>query len=222
MADIEKPTLKTTINDRIAANTSLVAGVIPGFGGLISHAITQIIPDLKLDRIEQFLKYLDHNVSRIDSELKWVKGHLESEEGLDLFEDAVVQAGRAISDERKQRLASILSRSFSREDLKYAESKKILNLLRELTDQELIFMYYYSKPLTMGSKFHNDLTEQYPELLEPVSKSFDTPQKDIDRGALQDSYRNTLTRLGLLDEKRLSPLGKLVIRYIEDDETETT
>jgi hypothetical protein len=49
------------------------------------------------------------------------------------------------------------------------------------------------------------------------------PQEEIDRGALHDSYQNTLVRLGLMHERgpsELTPLGRLLLRYIENPEVE--
>jgi hypothetical protein len=71
----------------------------------------------------------------------------------------------------------------------------------------------------MGSEFHNQLIEENPDVLKPVSRERGAPQEQIDRGALQDSYKNTLLRLGLLNEHnrsfQISTLGRLLFRYIE-------
>jgi hypothetical protein len=68
----------------------------------------------------------------------------------------------------------------------------MLNLLRELTDPELILLVYYSKPITSGSDYHKQLREKHPEILQPVSREMGMPQEEIDHGALQDCYGNTL------------------------------
>ena len=140
-------------------------------------------------------------------------------EGLDLIEEGIVQATRAISQERIERLAHLISRTLTNEKLKYTESKKLLNLFRELTDPEILWLIYYSKPTTIGSEFHKKLIEDNPDVLAPISRSSNSPQEEIDRAALQDSYKNTLFRLGLFKGTNLlfqiSPLGDLLVRYIE-------
>jgi hypothetical protein len=63
--------------------------------------------------------------------------------------------------------------------------------------------------------------EKHPEILQPSSRSTGATQEEIDRGALQDSYKNTLVRLGLLEQRdqtyKMTALGHLLMRYIEKE-----
>lgn len=215
-----KPTLDSTRTDVAAALARGVVAACPVIGGLIAEAVNQLIPNQKLDRVVDYLQLLDNNIARLDNDLEFVKKHLQDEYALDLFEDSVVQASRAVTEERRRRLANLLARSLSREELQYAESKKLLNLLQELTDPELLFLAFYSNPPTVGSEYHKQLREKNPQVLRPASREVGIPQEEVDRGALQESYKNTLLRLGLLQEQNrtleLTSLGKLLFRYIED------
>ena len=78
-----------------------------------------------------FLQALDLKVSQIDEKLENFELNLNSVEGIDLLEEGMLQASRSISFERKERLASILEKSLSGENLKYEESRKILNIFQE-------------------------------------------------------------------------------------------
>ncbi len=84
-----------------------------------------------------------------------------------------------------------------------------------------MWLLYHSKPQTIGSLYHKDLTEKYPDVLGPVSRETSAPQEEVDRAALQDSYKNTLSRLGLMEERdsmnsfEISALGSLLVRYID-------
>lgn len=220
---MKKPPLETTHTDIAIAVTRGVVSACPIIGGLIAEAVNQIIPNQKLDRVIDYLQMLDAEVSLLKGDLYQVEKHLKDDYGLNLFEEGLVQASRAVTKERRKRLANLMARSLSQEDLKYAESKKMLNLLRELTDPELILLLFHSKPITMQSEYHRQLREKYPEVLKPVSREIGRPQIDIDRSALQESYTETLFRLGLLSNKtmELTPLGKILLRYIENPEMET-
>lgn len=217
----DKPSLETDRTDIVASVAKGIAGACPIIGGLVSEAIDQLIPNQKLDRVVEFLKILDQNVSQLDTQISNLKNNLSRETGLDLLEDGIVQASRAITEERRNRIANLLSKSFTQEELKYNESKKLLNLLRELTDPELLWLAYYSKPPAMGSEYHKQLMGKHPEVLQPASRSMGAAQEEIDRGALQDSYKNTLVRLGLLEQRdrshNLTSLGRLLILYIEKE-----
>ena len=216
-----KPTLETNRTDIVASAARGIAGACPVIGGIVAEAIDYIIPRQKFDRVIEFLKILDQNISELDDKISNLEKNLSKEDGIDLLEEGIVQASRAISEERRNRLANLLSKSLSQEKLKYNESKKLLNLLRELTDPELLWLAFYSKPPTIGSKYHTRLMEKYPDVLQPASRTIGVSQEEIDRGALQDSYKNTLVRLGLLEQRdssyNLTSLGHLLIRYIEKD-----
>jgi hypothetical protein len=62
--------------------------------------------------------------------------------------------------------------------------------------------------------------EKHPEILRPTSREYGISQEEIDRSALQDSYLDTLTRLGLLQQRnksfKVTTLGRLLLRYILD------
>ena len=216
---IENKNLETSRKDLIAAFARGVASAVPFAGGLIAEVIDQIIPKQRIDRLVDYLKLLDDALRRLNADLQMVKDRLYKNEGLDLFEEGVLQASRSISEERRRRLANLLAKSLSQEELKYAESKKLLNLLRELTDPEVLILLYYSEQPTFGSEYHKQLSSKHPDILQPVSRSFGVSQEEIDKGSLQDSYKNTLIRMGLLQEKvrsiSITSLGKLLLRYIE-------
>jgi hypothetical protein len=173
----------------------------------------------RLDRVVDFLRLMEGNFQRRATNLETVKKHLRDEYGIDLLEEGMLQAARAVSEERRRRLANLLTTSFSQEDLKYAESKKMLNLLRDLTDPELLMLVFYATPPAMGSEYHNRLTEMHPDVLQPADLSLGTSQDEIDLGALQDSYKNTLLRLDVLEEEkkilRITSLGELLLRYVD-------
>ena len=220
---MSKPTLETNRTDIVAALARGVASACPIIGGLIAEAVNQIIPNQKLERVIDYLRLLDQKIAAFDEDLGHVADRLRDERGLDLFEDGILQAARAISQERREHLASLLARSLTQDELKYAESKKLLNLLRELTDPELVLLVYYSESPYFGSQRDRELMEKHPEILRPASREYGISQEEIDRGALQDSYLNTLTRLGLLQQRNKSfevtALSRLLLRYILDKGT---
>ncbi len=115
----DKPSLKTNRADIITSTAKGLAGACPLVGGLVAEAIDQLIPNQKLDRVVGFLKILDHDVSQIDSELSNLKNNLSIDTGLDLLEDGIVQASRAITEERRHRIANLLTTSFTQEKLKF-------------------------------------------------------------------------------------------------------
>lgn len=213
----ERQSLETTRRDVAAALTRGVLGACPFLGPVLSEAVNFLIPNQKLDRVIDWIHLLELQVTTVDQNLERIIERLRTEEGLDLFEDGVAQASRALSGDRRQHLANIIARSLTQDELKFAESKKLLNLFQELTDPEIIMLLFYSERQAIGSERLRELMNRYPEVLRPISREIGLPQDQIDKAALQDSYRNTLVRLGLLRENSaegLTSLGRLLVRQM--------
>tara|TARA_R100000322_G_scaffold97441_1_gene61372 strand:+ start:685 stop:1359 length:675 start_codon:yes stop_codon:yes gene_type:complete len=214
--------LDTNTRDRLVSVAQGVAGACPVVGPILSEAIGQLIPNQRLDRVVSFLKTLEGDFANVQSRLDCIEHNAATPEGLDILEEGMLQAARSVSKDRQKWLASIVGHSLSSESLKYEESRKLLNLYRELADPELIWLIYISEPQTLSSAYHKQLMDQYPGILQPASRSNDSSQEEADRSALQDGYKNTLLRLGLATLKQngqtleISPLGRLLVRYISD------
>lgn len=214
--------LDTSTRDRLVSVAQGVSGACPVVGPILSEAIGQLIPNQRLDRVVSFLKTLEEDFANLQSRLDCIERNSATPEGLDILEEGVLQAARSVSKDRQKWLAAIVGNSLSSESLKYEESRKLLNLYRELADPELIWLIYISEPQTLSSPYHQKLMEQYPDVLHPASKSFGMSQEEADRSALQDGYKNTLLRLGLATLKQngqtleISALGRLLVRYIFD------
>lgn len=214
------PNLEPTSQDRLASVAKGVVGACPLIGSLAAEVIGALIPHQRLDRVVEFLRNLDAEISRLDSRLENFEKNVATSEGLDLMEEGLMQASRSVSSERKARLARIVGRSLTSDEIKYEESRKLLNLYRDLTDPEILWLLYYSLNPVIGAGPHRDLVNAHPEVLKPISREIGVPQEQIDRAALQDSYKNTLLRFGLLEMQgqshQISSLGRLLVRYIQE------
>lgn len=217
--------LDANSRDQLVSVARGVVGLCPFIGSLASEAVGTLIPEQRLDRVVEFLRKLETDVQRLDARLEWFERNIRTPEGLDILEEALIQASRALSQERRVRLAQLASRSLTSAELRHDESRKVLNLVRDLTDPELVWLIFYSMNPTMGPGPHKDFVEEHPHILEPVSASLDAPQEEVDRAALQDSYKNTLLQHGLIEQKgrsyRITTLGDLVVRYIVESTSDS-
>jgi hypothetical protein len=108
------------------------------------------------------------------------------------------------------------------QDVRYAESKKILTTLGRLTDEELLVVYYHSRPGWRGSAWHVDLERKYPHILMRQTPMNAPIEFQLQGDALQNNYVDTLIGLGILRERReglgLTEFGELLFRAIAPDE----
>lgn len=216
--------LEPNARDRLVSVAKGAGGALPIVGSIVAEILDSVVPNLRFERIVSFLKTLDERVGCINERLANFERNLKTVEGLDLFEEGIIQASRAVSEERKQRLARLVARSLSAEELKYAESRKLINLYNELTDPEVVWLIYYSLHPVLGKGPHSDWVEKHPDILKPIRRDTGAPQEQHERGALQDSYKATLIRLGLTIERNnatsMTILGRLLVRYITDENHE--
>lgn len=156
----------------------------------------------------------------------------------DLFQEAMFQAARAVSEERLEYIASLLVSSIASGRLGHIREKHLLEILGEINDVQVLLLVYHSLDSTFskdspGYKFmekHRDVLLMHPP-------SYGDPQEAIDRYATQQSFEDHLLRLGLMERvfhepgsrlERFRPgtnereewycsitaLGRLLVRYI--------
>ena len=189
--------LDSNTRDHLVSIAKSAAGALPFVGSLVSEILTNTIPELRFERVVTFLKALDAEVQGLNERLENFEKNLGTEKGIDIFEEGILQSSRAVLPERKERLARLVAHSLSSDELAYEESKKLLNLYRELTDPEIVWLIYYSMNPVFGEGPHSKWVEQHPEILKPISQEMGAPQEQRERAALQENYKATLARLGL-------------------------
>lgn len=211
--------LKPNRRDRLVSVAKATAAAVPFFGGVISELLTETIPELRFDRAVTFIRELDKELQRIGSRLESVERKLRTEQGIDLLEEGLLQASRSVSHDRSQRLARLVARSLEGEELEYEQARSLLNLYRDLTDPEIIWLLFYSMNPVLGRGPHSDWIEQHPEVLKPISKEMSAPQEQHERAAIQDMWKENLERYGLIQPRgesmSITMLGRMLVRYIE-------
>ncbi len=213
--------LETNSRDRLVSVAKAAAGALPFIGALVAETLYAVVPNLRFERVVSYLKTLEDRVVCLDNRMSSFEKNLGTEEGIDIFEEGIVQASRSVSEERKERLARLVAKSLSAEEVKYEESRKLLNLYRELADPEIVWLIFYSLNPVLGRGPHSEWMEKHPEILKPISREMGAPQEQHERAALQDSYKATLLRLGLTEERNrttsLTTLGRMLVSYISDE-----
>jgi len=218
--------------DLVVSMTKGLAGAIPFFGPMVSEVIGNIIPDQRQDRIIKFCHMLQEKLSNVEVRVEEIETRFKEEAFIDLFEDGLYQVVRALSDERKEYIAAILKNGLSQDKLNYIQQKKLLNILGQLNDVEIIWLQFYAFR-------SNEFFEKHQNVLEPAINTLGAPQEEQDKHSIQESYKVHLVNLGLLkirfkkpkkgelpefDEKtgmikasgyNSTPLGRLLLRNMD-------
>jgi hypothetical protein len=116
----------------------------------------------------------------------------------------------------------LVARSLGGEELEYAQARSLLNIYRDLTDPEIIWLLFYSMNPVLGRGPHSDWVEQHPEVLKPISKEMGAPQEQHECVAIQDLWKENLERYGLIQSRgksmSITTLGRMLVRHIQEDQ----
>lgn len=114
---------------------------VPLVGSLAVELLNVTIPNQRQERVEKLLNILSSKVFDIDS--KQLQERFNSSDFIDIFEDVLFQSVKATSSERLEYLASILEKSLTDEEIKHLQTKRLLSILGEINDVEVIVLQSY-------------------------------------------------------------------------------
>jgi hypothetical protein len=185
--------------DLLVSTAKGLAGAIPLIGTMVGEVIDNLIPDQRQDRIIKFCRVLNEKLSNLEEKQsnveiwqKELEERFKEEAFIDLFEDGLYQAVRALTDERKEYIAAILKNGLSQDKLNYIQQKKLLNLLEQLNDVEIIWLQDHALAHS------NEFFEKHQNVLMPANNTIGSHQKEQDKHLIQKSYKAHLVNLGLL------------------------
>ncbi len=192
----EPPKLGNTSIDVVTSLAKGVTGAIPIAGSLIAEIVGNIIPNQRLDRIARFLQLLNDRLDGIEQSL--LETRLPQPEVVDLLEDAFTQAARATTQERLEHIASVVANGISAEELNQAQTKRMLWLLGQLNDAEIVILRSRLALTREDIHLDADFRNKHQELLAPDATHMGSSEDEFEEAALKTSYRSHLDDLGLV------------------------
>jgi hypothetical protein len=182
-------------SDLVAILAKSGLGAIPVAGSFLSEIVATLIPNQRLDRIVKFAKELDNKLDKLPDEI--VEKLRDSEQFVELIEDGFVRAVRASSEERRQYILNIVQSGISEDDAEVNNAKYLLGLLSEINDNEVIWLRYFHER-TLNSK--GQFQALHSNIISPVQVVLGSNKEERQRGAIQESYKEHLLRLGLIKD----------------------
>jgi hypothetical protein len=176
-----------------------VANLAPIFGGTLVECLNFIIPNRRFDRFMRFVYELEARLILLEETIPRdeIQRRMTQPEFERLLEEGSQQASRTLSDERRARLASLLKNGLSDEDQNYPKHERVLDVLGQLNDVELLILegYFvswcdYEKGIMWWDK-HEALNVQEPYI--------GSKNDEYEAYALSQSYTSHLQMLHLLE-----------------------
>ena len=231
---VSKKDLNITNVDVGVALTKSVVGAIPFAGTAASELLSSIIPNQRLDRVTDFILELDKRINKTEQELL-----KENKYFVDLFEDAILQATRSLTEERNKFIAVFLEKNKNVTEFDFNINKKLLRILEELTDRDIeilksfrdkwysmTYQKYCIPQQTIGTvnSFNDDERYRYDlavaswgahistlETLMLIQAKHKMPPDDPD---VSQEYLDEETGLAEIEEYVVSDLGKVLLTSI--------
>ena len=180
-----------------------IIGIAPVYGPLVAEIVGNLIPNQRIDRLADFVRTLDAKLATLDKTT--VEAKLKAPEFIDLLEDGFMAAARALSKERREQIAALFHNSFAKEDLAAAQAKKLLQILSELNDNEIILLQFYAK---LASPDRDAYRDAHKDVIIGPRAYIRAPPEVLDQAALHDAMKAHLSRLELIQPHFSTPPGR--------------
>jgi len=220
--DTDRPDIGPSAADGIAAVGRILASMVPVAGPFLTELITEIVPSQRQDRFEDFVRQLHERLAGVEETV--LRERLREPENVALFEEGAYQAVRAFTEERRRQIVELVAGGIADDRRDYLESHRVLRLLGELDDVQVVLLAGYLQKNREG-----DYWERHANVLRVPPVNGDASREEIDVAAVREAGQQHLVQLGLLKQgliggpasATLSSLGRLLLRRIslagEDD-----
>lgn len=188
--------------DYVLSAAKAAVGPIPIVGPLISELAGVVVPNQRVERIAKFIVELERRVRDLEHPKK-IRDQLRDESFTDLLEESLRQTARSLSDERREYIASVICNALSSERIRYVESRHLLRILDQINDIEIIWLRAYREPTLGGDE---DFRRKHAKVLDPAMATLASSQTELDNHTLQESYKEHLSQLDLLERKYVTDI----------------
>lgn len=182
------PELGANDVDRATAMLRGLVSLVPGIGSMLAEAITEIVPDQRLDRIERFLLLLANELERLAALVSATAlADVRTPENIDLIERGAAHATKALTDERIKYIAQCVANGINADERGKIHHRRLLSIIGELDDDEITLLAVYAT----GDR--NRIRS-----LQPPPAHIVGTEDAITTSAMHDAAKLHLERLGLL------------------------
>lgn len=209
----EEIKIETNRSDYAAALVRGIIGAAPVVGPMVAEALAAGIPNQKLERVISFTKLLEDKLNYLEEEV--LKEKFKTEEFGDLLEDALLQASGALSPERREYIANLLTNSLTDADLDHIGEKKLLSLLNDVNDAEMLLLKFYSLP---DGPERESMIAKYA-FIKPNLEKQSEEKREGKESILFSAYWGHLVMTSLIygnqgSDEKPTKLGLILLKYV--------
>jgi hypothetical protein len=165
-----------------------LSGSVPWVGAVLSEIVSSLIPNQKLDRLSAFATLLGRRLEGLEEDFRT---QLVDDENVLFFEDVLIEAARAVTEERRERLAALVCNGVREKSFEPSYKRRLLQIVGQVNDMELLILDGYNPKPGQGWR---------PSPRGPDSRD-SSSQALKDMRAVHDSFEPHLLDLGLLSRR---------------------
>ncbi len=182
------PVLDETTFETVSATILQVVGNTVPLVGAVSGLFLQEISGRRLKRFKLYIEVLNNKYENLE---KLCHSH---DTRLNLVEEGVYHATRAYSEERIKHIASIIANGISGKGKEETEASRMLKILAELEDEQIIVLAYYLDKNRDNEEFYNTHANVLEQKIDFIGGGIERS----DEATMQETAKLQLVRLGLL------------------------
>jgi len=223
--------------DYLVSTLKAATGVIPCVGSILSEIIGITIPNQRIDRVEKYLKILSDKLEKNSFDFKAkIK---ENKNLLLLFEESIIYSAQTTSEKKYEWYSEFIISSIKENGVENIQQQRMLKILSELNENEVIILIFYSLNPTIGMK--NKFIEEHSDIIIRGSNEMGLPAMKYVDNEFHDLYKKNLEQYGLIKRRpevhrelntiiidkasgeikqsipQITMLGKLVVNFIGAD-----
>jgi hypothetical protein len=182
------------VPDRIAVALRSAVTLIPVAGGLLAEIISEIIPNQRLDRVENFLLALTTEM-HLEKNTNYPKSEGPQ---LELLETGIRAASATSSASKIKYLAKTVSKGLTQDDGEAIRAQRLARIISELDPEEIIILLSHTRR-TISDSY--SFREKHPEIFDLPTLFIGSDQSVRKRNAQYEAAKRHLIALGLLSEE---------------------
>ena len=222
-------TLSENKTDYITSVLSGVLGAVPVAGSLLSEAITQIIPNQRMDRVVNFVKELAIEFERQQTDIEELKQKFKDKyEYGAYFTNCIRYLSNEVYEEKIDYYKNLCISGITGDEKNLIHCERILKILSELDFYEIQYLRYYYDPRMAPTDMMKDVFDKIGfDILFPIY-TMGMKEEQLIEETYKQVTLNNLEKNGLLQIKihprtgrksyEITTLGRLILKKIGYDE----
>jgi len=191
----EDQKLNPNVSDVISSLVKAGANLVPYAGPFIAEIVGNLIPNQRLDRVTKFLEILNSKIESMKDEIDILR--LKTDNNLlILFEKSLICSTQTNSKEKYYYYSDFVVSCFLPNATEQMQKERILSILSELNDIEVLHLIYYSFNPTIGMQ--NSFISKYKDVLFPHQRTMNEPMEHGYNDYFKELYLDNLERLRLI------------------------